>query len=197
MVYLPTIPFKKISAMIEPLKKETLIANAYDSAEVDFNQLMPRYLVHKKLLENVYITSIRRISHTEYVCGAIIPQLQQQFLSATTKPTENILLLSEISRQGLLACAHQSGVSLDFALSGKVQESPLSPPLRTPAPALPRLSRRDCLQSSGSSLTSSPAWISYYVPACDIHYVNAEGYRYHLNLHSSQVLCDGFLLPHH
>ncbi len=73
-------------------------------------------------------------------------------------------------------------------VSGKACRSPWAPPLRT---------ERDCLQSSGSSLTSSLAWNFLNVPAYDTLYVGVEGCRFHLNLlFFSQVLCDGFRFPH-
>jgi hypothetical protein len=79
----------------------------------DLERLVPKHLVHKKLLENVCITSVRQISKAEFVCGAIIPQLQQAI--AAIEPAKNILFLSEIGRQAVIACTHHSGVSFDFA----------------------------------------------------------------------------------
>jgi 2-oxo-3-(phosphooxy)propyl 3-oxoalkanoate synthase len=94
---------------------ERSIDNNNNLVNIELDRSVLRDFAHKKLPENVYITSIRQISKTEFVCGAIIPQLQPQSIAVTSKPAENILLLSEIGRQVVLACAHYSGVPLDFA----------------------------------------------------------------------------------
>ncbi|MBW4618332.1 MAG: hypothetical protein KME17_02965 [Cyanosarcina radialis HA8281-LM2] len=125
------MPLGKISSQLRHESsrsiKKRAIDNAYNFANADAAGLVPRDFVHKKLLENVYITSVRQISKTEFVCGAIIPQLQPQSIAATIKPAENILLLSEIGRQVVLACAHYSGVSFDFAFVLKQLTSELQP----------------------------------------------------------------------
>ncbi|MBW4594893.1 MAG: hypothetical protein KME46_18760 [Brasilonema angustatum HA4187-MV1] len=86
---------------------DALVVNAGDSAVVSFEQLVPRHWVHKTLQENVYLTSVARQSDNKFLCGAIIPQLQQHFLNAATRPAENILLLTEIARQVGIACTHR------------------------------------------------------------------------------------------
>ncbi len=76
-------------------------------ADLSFEQTISKNLVHKKSIENVYCTAMKKLSKDEFLVGAYIPK-SNVFLAQCPEPVDsNLLLFIEIVRQGGIALSHQ------------------------------------------------------------------------------------------
>jgi hypothetical protein len=79
--------------------------------KLDFVQTISRDLAHKRRVENVYLTSMARISENEFACGAYVPQANGYLNQIRSGPNDVVLALIEIGRQiGIALCHAYLGV---------------------------------------------------------------------------------------
>ena len=93
----------------------TLIEDALiDTLHLNFEQTVPRSLVHKRSLENVLLTEVRRRADDHFVCAGRIPTAHRFFNDTGRTPQKDILFYTELGRQASLAVSHTFlGVSKD------------------------------------------------------------------------------------
>lgn len=72
----------------------------------DFSQTIPKSLVHKRNVENVYLTNISKITDDEYECATILPVCNIFFSQFEEILHKNIIFIIEISRQMSIAVTH-------------------------------------------------------------------------------------------
>jgi 2-oxo-3-(phosphooxy)propyl 3-oxoalkanoate synthase len=75
--------------------------------KVQFKQTIPRQLTHKRRLENVYVTSLDRISNSEFICGAFVPLANMYLNEMRSRPGDVALAIIEIGRQAGIAVCHE------------------------------------------------------------------------------------------
>ena len=81
------------------------------TSPVDFARTIPRILTHKRLIENVYVTSMYRATNETFVCGAYLPRANT-FLNDMQFHNDDVMLkVVEIGRQiGTAVCHEFMGV---------------------------------------------------------------------------------------
>jgi 2-oxo-3-(phosphooxy)propyl 3-oxoalkanoate synthase len=82
--------------------KETL-SSAFD---LSFEQTVPRSLVHKHSLENVFLTELKACGDDWFMCGARVPTMHRFFNEAGRSPSADILFYTELGRQASIAVSH-------------------------------------------------------------------------------------------
>ncbi|RFA30706.1 hypothetical protein CAI21_04125 [Alkalilimnicola ehrlichii] len=73
---------------------------------LDYVRTIPRNLVHKRRIDNVFVTSMQRLSALEFACGAYVPQANLYLNELRFHPNDVLLPLIEIGRQAGIACCH-------------------------------------------------------------------------------------------
>ena len=87
--------------MLAPIKDA--LTSAFD---LSFEQTVPRGLVHKKCLENVFLTEIKSHGDSCFVCGARMPAAHRFFNESSRSPNDDILFYTEVGRQASVATSH-------------------------------------------------------------------------------------------
>lgn len=81
---------------------------------IDFKHAIPRHLTHKRRVENVYVTSIDRVSEQVFLCGAFVPQANVYLNGMRANANDVALTIIEIGRQmGIAICHTYMGVTHD------------------------------------------------------------------------------------
>jgi 2-oxo-3-(phosphooxy)propyl 3-oxoalkanoate synthase len=86
-----------------PVMTQDLLSNAFD---LSFEQTLTRSSVHKKSLENVFLTEVRAYGDDCYICGARVPRLHRFFNDSKRPPDLDILFYTEVGRQASVAISH-------------------------------------------------------------------------------------------
>ncbi len=76
-------------------------------SRVSYRQTVARELTHKRYLENVYVTSLDRLSATEFLGGAYLPRANTYINAMRGDSNEVTLPIIEIGRQIAMAITHQ------------------------------------------------------------------------------------------
>lgn len=74
--------------------------------KIDFMQTISRVLTHKRRIENVYVTSMDRISENEFLCGAYVPHANFYLNGMRFGPNDVALTIIETARQAGIALCH-------------------------------------------------------------------------------------------
>lgn len=91
-----------------PLQKLTMPGDEFNPVCM---QTVSRQLAHKRRIENVYVTSMDRISENEFVCGAYVPQANSFLNDMRSDANDVTLTIIEIGRQiGISLCHAYLGV---------------------------------------------------------------------------------------
>jgi hypothetical protein len=74
---------------------------------VDFQQTVPRHLVHRAAVSEVFITDMRETGENHFTLGAQWPR-RHSFLGPRTKTSHDPMLYAETTRQATLVLAHRA-----------------------------------------------------------------------------------------
>lgn len=91
-------------------------AKEQDIPVLDFNQTLPRQLVHRIAVAEVFLTDARRVGNEQVWIGAQLPTAHAYFHDHTDLSRIDPMLLMEICRQATLATAHILDVPKDVTL---------------------------------------------------------------------------------
>lgn len=81
-------------------------AAVIDRVEFGFEQTVPRFLVHKRSLDNVLLTEIRADEDDRFLCTGRMPTAHWFFNDAGRTPQQDILFYTELCQQASLAISH-------------------------------------------------------------------------------------------
>jgi 2-oxo-3-(phosphooxy)propyl 3-oxoalkanoate synthase len=84
-----------------PLLQEALI-----ESPLRVEQTVPRAWVHKRSLDNVFVTEIRAAGENRFICAARIPTAHRFFNDAGRRPQDDILFYTELGCQASLTVCH-------------------------------------------------------------------------------------------
>lgn len=83
---------------------------------LEFARTVSRDLTHKRLIENVYVTSMYRATETKFLCGAYLPHANAYLNDMKFHSDDVMLKIVEIGRQiGTAICHEFMGVGQDNA----------------------------------------------------------------------------------
>ncbi len=77
-----------------------------DAFGLSFEELIPKYLVHKNSLDNVFLTDVKHAGENWFLCGARVPQTHSFFNQGGRSPSSDLLFYVEIGRQASIALSH-------------------------------------------------------------------------------------------
>jgi len=77
-----------------------------DAFGLSFDELIPKHLVHKHSLDNVFLTDVKHAGENWLLCGARVPQTYSFFNQDGRSPSSDLLFYVEIGRQASLALSH-------------------------------------------------------------------------------------------
>jgi len=77
-----------------------------DTIPLSVEQTVPRSLVHKRSLENVFLTEVRPRGENHFVCAGRIPTVHRFFNDTGRTPQKDILFYTELGQQASLAISH-------------------------------------------------------------------------------------------
>lgn len=73
---------------------------------LSFEKSIPKHLVHKNLLDNVFLTDVKHTGENWFLCGARVPQTHSFFNQDGRSPSSDLLFYVEIGRQASIAISH-------------------------------------------------------------------------------------------
>lgn len=73
----------------------------------DFVRTISRDLTHKRLIENVYVTSMYRATERKFLCGAYLPHANTYLNNMKFHASDVMLKIVEIGRQIGTAVCHE------------------------------------------------------------------------------------------
>src|SRR5882724_5513469 len=114
------------------MNAEAAIAGSPDYfAKLAYQHTIPRELTHKRRLENVYLTSLNRVSQQEFLVGAYVPHANTFVNDMRCDPNDVTLTIVEIGRQIGIALSHEFlGVRYDNAFVLRDMEVEVLPAMR-------------------------------------------------------------------
>ena len=104
---------------------------------LSFEQTIPRGMVHKQALENVFLTEVQSRGDDRFVCGARMPRAHRFFNEISRRPSADIMFYTEAGRQASIAICHAFlGVGRDKAFIFEQSEASLPESFWRTAPEL-------------------------------------------------------------
>lgn len=96
--------------------KEENVVDFSGPRSLDFARTISRDLTHKRLIENVWVTSMYRATETKFLCGAYLPHANAYLNDMKFHSGDVMLKIIEIGRQiGTAICHEFMGVAQDNA----------------------------------------------------------------------------------
>jgi 2-oxo-3-(phosphooxy)propyl 3-oxoalkanoate synthase len=77
-----------------------------ENVNLNFEQTVPRSLVHKHSLENVLLTEVIAVADDRFICAGRVPGMHRFFNDVGREPSRDILFYTEMGRQASLAASH-------------------------------------------------------------------------------------------